>query len=54
MAKDPVCEMEVDPATAPFKTEYQGRTHYFCSKACQKEFEENPHAYTGEIGARTA
>lgn len=54
MAKDPVCQMEVDPAATPFKAEYQGRAYYFCSRACQKEFEENPQAYTGEIGVRNA
>ncbi len=54
MAKDPVCQMDVDPALAQFRTEYQGRTYYFCSKACQREFEENPLAYIGEIGVRSA
>ncbi len=29
MARDAVCGMAVDEATAPAKTEYKGKTHYF-------------------------
>jgi YHS domain-containing protein len=35
MAKDPICGMVVDKATAP-KTERGGRTYYFCSVGCQR------------------
>ena len=30
MAKDPVCGMDVDIKTAPAKSEYKGKTYYFC------------------------
>lgn len=40
MAKDPICGMVVDKATA-LKTERAGRTYYFCSQSCLKTF-ENP------------
>ncbi len=40
MAKDPICGMVVDKATA-LKSERAGRTYYFCSVGCQKTF-ENP------------
>lgn len=42
---DPVCLMDVDPATARWKTEYAGRTIYFCAPACKKAFERDPRAY---------
>jgi membrane fusion protein, copper/silver efflux system len=38
--KDPVCGMEIDPATARYKGEYGGKRHYFCSRKCQQNFEQ--------------
>jgi Cu+-exporting ATPase len=38
MAKDPICGMMVDKATA-LKSERGGRTYYFCSPGCQRTFE---------------
>ena len=37
-AKDPICGMLVDKATA-LKTERGGRAYYFCSVGCQRTFE---------------
>ena len=51
MKRDPVCDMEVDPQTAP-KSEFQGQTYYFCSLACKQAFDENPKEYAEK--ARTA
>ena len=48
MEKDPVCGMDVDPKKAAGKTNYQGRTYFFCSVGCKKEFEENPAKYLGK------
>jgi Cu+-exporting ATPase len=45
MAKDPVCGMEVDPATATQKVEHQGKTYYFCAPGCRKAFEAEPQKY---------
>ena len=42
MAKDLVCGMEVDEKKAPAKSEYNGKTYYFCSMSCKKTFEKNP------------
>jgi len=42
MEKDPVCGMDVDPKNAAAKSEYHGKTYYFCSLGCKKEFEKNP------------
>ena len=38
LAKDPICGMVVDRATA-LKSERAGRTYYFCSVGCQRTFE---------------
>lgn len=42
MATDPVCKMEVDPKTAPARTEYKGTTYYFCNPKCKERFEKDP------------
>ena len=47
----PVCDIEVDPQTAP-KSEFQGRIYYFSSLACKQAFDENPKEYA--VKARTA
>lgn len=46
-ATDPVCGMEVDPATAAGSSEYQGQTYYFCSMGCKRQFDKDPANYTG-------
>lgn len=40
-AKDPICGMTVDIATA-LKSERDGKTYYFCSPHCQQTFEAQP------------
>ena len=40
-----VCKMRVDEADAEFTTKYDGTTHYFCSRACKEEFENDPEEY---------
>ncbi len=52
--KDPVCGMEIEPATAYGKTEYAGRTFYFCSKHCEEEFKKNPEKYVSKLGKKPA
>ena len=42
---DPVCGMEVDPATARFSAEHDGATYWFCAAGCQRRFEEDPLVY---------
>jgi YHS domain-containing protein len=41
---DPVCAMEVDPATAP-KATHAGKTYYFCSEGDKAKFQKNPELY---------
>jgi len=45
MAKDPVCGMQVDEKGAAGKSEYKGKTYYFCSAGCKKQFDDNPQNY---------
>ena len=48
MVKDPVCGMDVDPKTAAAKSDYQGKTYYFCSQGCKKAFDKEPQKYVGK------
>ncbi len=45
MATDPVCGMEVREGDAPAKSEWQGKTWYFCSDECKRRFEADPKKY---------
>ncbi len=46
--RDPVCEMDVDPAGAAARAVHQGDTYYFCSEACAISFRREPDRYAGE------
>ncbi len=48
MEKDLVCGMDVDPKTAQWKSDYQGKTYYFCSPGCKKDFDRDPQKYVGK------
>lgn len=52
MAKDPICGMVVDKATA-LRTERAGRVYYFCSVNCQRTF-ESPEAELKSMRTRVA
>jgi Cu+-exporting ATPase len=45
MAKDPVCGMAVSNDDLGGKTEYQGKTYYFCSPACKERFDSDPRPF---------
>lgn len=45
MERDVVCGMDVDPKTAPAKSEYHGKTYYFCAPGCKKDFDADPAKY---------
>src|SRR6478609_4374249 len=51
LAKDPVCGMSVDPATAKHKAEHAGATYYFCSAGCRGKFVAEPAKYLDAVGA---
>jgi YHS domain-containing protein len=44
-AKDPVCGMEIEPKKTKATHDYQGKTYYFCSPACQANFKKEPDKY---------
>jgi len=61
MARDPVCGMEVQEATAAATSVYEGATYYFCNPGCKKTFDDDPVKYvahghgashSGKRGAR--
>jgi YHS domain-containing protein len=37
--------MTVDEKTAKFKSNYKGKTYYFCGPGCKKTFDTNPEKY---------
>jgi YHS domain-containing protein len=45
MAKDPVCQMEVDPRKAAAQSAYKGQTYYFCCPGCKASFDREPEKY---------
>lgn len=47
MAKDVVCGMMVDEATAQWTSEYKGQTYYFCAPGCKRSFDNDPEKYLG-------
>jgi len=48
-AKDPVCGMTVNPATARGGSfEHGGTTYYFCNPRCRERFAADPAAFLGE------
>ncbi|MBC7361709.1 MAG: YHS domain-containing protein [Candidatus Aminicenantes bacterium] len=46
--KDPVCGMKMKAAEAKFKSEYAGKTYYFCSADCKAKFDQGPEKYVGQ------
>src|SRR6266568_2521185 len=44
-ARDPVCGMKVDPATAKHRAEHGGMTYHFCSAGCRAKFVADPAKY---------
>ncbi len=52
MVRDPVCGMEIDEKKAPLRSDYQGRTYYFCAPGCKAEFDRNPERFLGREAGR--
>jgi len=44
-AKDPVCGMSVNPASAAATREYEGKTYFFCNPGCAETFDKSPAKY---------
>lgn len=47
VVEDPVCGMKVSPEKAAASIEHAGRTWYFCSQSCFKQFRADPGKYDG-------
>lgn len=43
--KDPVCGMDVNPATAKWKHTHKHHTYYFCNPKCETKFAADPEKY---------
>ena len=52
--KDPVCGMNVDPATAKYRVDRDGKTFYFCSASCLEKFCALPDHYLEKAKAAEA
>lgn len=51
--RDPVCGIEIDPATALTTREHMGKRYYFCSFSCAEKFDADPYKYAMEGSATT-
>jgi len=45
MAIDPVCKMQVDENSAAGRSEFNGKTYFFCALVCKAKFDANPQQY---------
>jgi Cu+-exporting ATPase len=52
LAKDPVCGMTVDPATAKHTHVHDGTTYYFCAARCREKFIADPANYLARLASR--
>lgn len=54
MVKDPVCGMMVDEKKTKLKSDYMGKTYYFCNASCKTTFDKTPAKFTGTPSAKTS
>jgi YHS domain-containing protein len=40
--------MNVDEKNAKYKSDYNGKTYYFCAPSCKTTFDKNPSKYAGD------
>ena len=53
-AKDPVCGMTVDPASAAHFFDHEGTRYYFCCNGCRAKFKADPEKYLAKKVAAPA
>jgi Cu+-exporting ATPase len=51
---DPVCGMQVDPATTPHHAEHAGTQYYFCAARCREKFLGDPGKYLSPSSGQAA
>jgi xanthine dehydrogenase accessory factor len=44
-ARDPICGMTVDVGKAKYKSEFDGKSFYFCCGSCKQAFDKQPEKY---------
>ncbi|HWC73139.1 MAG TPA: YHS domain-containing protein [Gemmatimonadales bacterium] len=42
MVIDPVCGTQIDKEKTAVQSKFEGRTYFFCSTTCAREFEKQP------------
>src|SRR5258707_12764130 len=45
LERDPVCGMKVNPATARYVHDQNGKSYYFCCASCVEKFKADPSKY---------
>ena len=53
MEKDPVCGMLVKTDEAAGRSEYQGKSYFFCALSCKESFDRSPERYAVKRIAET-
>jgi len=48
-AKDPICGMTVETATARYQSDWAGRSVYFCCLRCKEQFDADPRRYAAAL-----
>ena len=48
-AKDPICGMMVEMATARYTSLYEDETYYFCCAGCKQKFDKQPAKYKEQV-----
>jgi Cu+-exporting ATPase len=52
--RDPVCGMNVDPATSQHRFDYRGEIFHFCSAGCRTKFAADPQKYLDDSKPKAA
>src|SRR5579863_6884394 len=52
LIKDPVCGMDVNPATSKHKVEHAGKSFFFCCAGCADKFKSSPDKYLNPAASR--
>ena len=54
MVKDPICGMMVDEKTTKFKSDFNGKTFFFCAASCKATFDKSPEKFAkGSTGDKS-
>ena len=51
--KDPVCGMEIEPASAFAARQHKGQTYHFCLENCVRHFDATPEKYALAVPSAT-